>query len=148
MVPAASARYVATLVVAAVVLAGCVGTQPTDAPQIPFEVREKTYDLSLERVWNAVAAQVASLDAEVRAGTQELLYLSATGPVPPEVARQIDAQTMDGARLHYRIDYELVVEGVTVRLAFFVEDAETGTRSLVDAAEPYERFFGGVDQRL
>jgi hypothetical protein len=65
-------------------------------------------------------------------GSQENLFLEALVP------------DSDESLLRYEVSFELVVEGVTVRVQVY--DADTG--SSVEVADLYARFFSGVEANL
>lgn len=114
-----------------VLLASCAGLADRDggeANALLFERKQKTYDLELERVYDAVRVYLLSQEATITSGSEDDLSLEAVVP----------------GELRYEVSFELVVEGVTVR----VQAYEVETDAPVERAGLYERFFSGVEENL
>ena len=124
-----------------VLLASCAGLADHDGggtDALLFERKQKTYDLELERVYDAVRAYVVSEGGSIPAGSRDDLSLEAVVPGSAGSGSAVPGE------LRYEVGFELVVEGVTVRVQVY--EAEAG--SPVERAGLYERFFTGVERNL
>ena len=103
-----------------------------------FERKQKTYDLELERVYDAVRAYLVSEGGSITAGSRHELSLEAVVP-----GSAVSGSAVHG-ELRYEVGFELVVEGVTVRVQVY--ESEAG--SPVERAGLYDRFFAGLERHL
>lgn len=118
------------------------------------ELKQKTYDLELDRVTGAVRTYFGDSGGRILSTpSPDDLVLEATVPVNAASRTIVDGDA-EWRNLRYEVSFELVVEGVTVRVqAFFEGDssgdgAERGAGNPVEIAELYRQFFAGVDARL
>jgi hypothetical protein len=134
--------------IAGLLLVSSCATTPEPDPAVPFEDREKTYDLEYQRVYEAVRKHVRAHDARIVHDAASQRRLEATAPLPSQVAEQMSLDSPDAHRLHYRARFELVVEGVTVRILLTVESPRYDHRRPVDSADVYAWFWREVDSNL
>ncbi|NBF39610.1 MAG: hypothetical protein GVY14_04285 [Spirochaetes bacterium] len=138
---ATSVRVAVSGLALVVLLASCAGIADHDGGgthALLFERKQKTYDLALERVYDAVHAYLVSEGGNITAGSRDELSLEAVLP-----GSAVSGSAVPG-ELRYEVGFELVVEGVTVRVQVY--ESETG--SPVERAGLYERFFAGVEENL
>lgn len=127
----------------ALVVAGCAAVTESERSSgaraggaepeaLLFERKQKTYDLAFDRVYGAVEAHVSAEGGQVVRGSADELVLEAV------------LSGDGGSRRRWNVRFELVVEGVTVR----VQAYEAGTDIPVEVAEVYAGFFSGVESHL
>lgn len=124
-----------------VFLASCAGLAEHDGDgtdALLFERKQKTYDLELERVYGAVRAYLVSEGGSITAGSRDELSLEAVVPGSAESGSAVSDE------LRYEVRFELVVEGVTVRVQIYESEAD----SPVERAGLYDRLFAGVERNL
>jgi len=118
------------------------------------EIKEKTYDLELDRVTSAVRTYLGDSGGRILSEpSPDDLLLQATVPVNAATRSTLEDDA-EWRNLRYEVSFELVVEGVTVRVQAFFEGyssgdgAERGAGRPAEIEELYRQFFAGVDARL